>query len=489
MRMIQLYKTFLFIIIFLSGGAGFSQSINYWSVNLNSEAALLGGAVVGGGSGITSIYYNPAGISEVKKSNVSLNTSMFSLVNKAYKDALGEGEDLSQVHFEIKPRFASYLFRSKKFIDLSWQLAVFNRDSRNLFLRGSYEDDAVKYGLSKKEKYLGLYDYWEVYNDYYIGIGASYEFNDKLVIGVSAFVSMKDLRVTNQQNTSISSLKRDSRLTDPSNWYYYRMLTLFDVRIVPKLGIKYLITDEISLGITFNFPSFDVFNYANATKTLSHSNIQDNTGKKVQDSYQAENINYVKAQIKDPFSIAVGMRRQPTGSKNIYSMTVEWFSHIKIYKAVDAETGKSIFGEEVYGTEFSNYYMANRSVINFAFGYKREVKKQLELLFGFKSDFLSYYIPNNFYNEHKTANTFIKVGADLMHITAGANFIFKNKFKINLGGQLSYGRSTNNTQLMNFVDANWYNYDTGLAIQGERKDIMKYRYIILGLFLGFSLDF
>ena len=58
-----------------------------------------------------------------------------------------------------------------------------------------------------------------------------------------------------------------------------------------------------------------------------------------------------------------------------------------------------------------------------------------------------------------------------------------------MGGSLSYGRSINNQQFINFVDANWYDYETGRALQGIPKNEMTYRYIVLGLFLGFSLDF
>ena len=475
----------LLIFLLFSAIKAKPQSVNYWSADLNSEAALLGGAVVGGGSGITSIYYNPAGISEIEQKNVSFNSSMFSLVTKTFNDALGEEQDMSQLRFEMSPRFLSYLFRSKKIIELTWELAVFNRDSRNVYVRGSYEDDASNYGLSDEFKYSGIYDFWERYNDYYVGLGTAYEINNKFIVGVSMFISMKSYTGVNEQNTAITN----QILIAPSSWYSYKMLSLFDVRIVPKLGIKYLVTKEISLGITFNFPSFDVFNYANGTKVLSYSNIVDNDGVAVPDYFKQEAVDYVTGRFKDPFSIAVGVRRQPSGSKNIYSMTVEWFAKINAYKAVDGESGKSVFGEEKYGTEFSSYYMGNRSILNFAFGYKREVRESLELLFGFKSDFFTYQLPGNFDKKHKEANTFVDVGADMMHFSAGANFIFKNKFKINLGGSLSYGRSANNKQFINFVDANWYDYDTGQALQGKHKNEMIYRNIVLGLFLGFSLDF
>ena len=52
---------------------------SYWDHNLNSEAALLSGAVVAGEGGIAAIYYNPATISEMKRDNLSLSANLFSL--------------------------------------------------------------------------------------------------------------------------------------------------------------------------------------------------------------------------------------------------------------------------------------------------------------------------------------------------------------------------------------------------------------------------
>ena len=455
---------------------------------------MLGGAVVGGGSGVTSIFYNPAGISEVRQSNVTLNSSMFSVVYKTYENALGENQELSQFTFEIMPRFVSYLYRSKKFIELSWEISLFNRESREVFMDGTYESDAAKYGFENGERYFGSYDYWEKYNDYYAGIGTSYEINDNWIVGLSSFVSVKDLRSYNNISSAIFETDNfgwyDPTQRDlQAGWNSYKLVNFLDVRVLTKLGLKYRLNKEISLGVTVSFPSFRVFSYASSKKIIESKGIKDEHGNPLPDKYHHESAQYVKAQFKDPFSIAVGVRRKPLASKNIYSITIEWFAKINPYKAIDAERGKSIFGDQVYGTEFSNYYMGNRSVINFAFGYKREVRENFELLFGFKSDFFSYYLPDSFKKAHQNANTFIKIGSDMLHFSSGANFIFKKKFKINMGGSISYGRKTNNTQLVNFVDAQWYDPETGLALQGERKDDLTYRHIILGLYLGFSLDF
>ena len=77
------------LILLLSPIYLWAQPGNYWTNSFNSEASLLSGAVVGGNAGITAIFYNPAGISEVEQSRVDLNASLFNLEYKKYKNPLG----------------------------------------------------------------------------------------------------------------------------------------------------------------------------------------------------------------------------------------------------------------------------------------------------------------------------------------------------------------------------------------------------------------
>ena len=66
-----------------------SQGGRYWDQNLNSEAALLSGAVVAGEGGIAAIYYNPATISEMTRDNLSLSANLFFQYFFKANEALG----------------------------------------------------------------------------------------------------------------------------------------------------------------------------------------------------------------------------------------------------------------------------------------------------------------------------------------------------------------------------------------------------------------
>ncbi len=479
-------KTYLlsFCLIF-SSVVLFAQPANYWNISFSSEATMLGGAVVGGGSGITSIYYNPAGISEIENSNIALNTSMFTMSVENYKNAFGTGEDFTNYHFDVLPRFFSYVYRTKNNPRLSWQFALFSRDYLKVNFYETVDEQIDDLTGSDQINYLGSYNMEGVYDDYWGGVGAAYELNDHFRVGFSVFLSYKSADFYSRGFASLYGVEEHLPISD---WSNYSWMQLWDLRALSKIGLRYEMGD-MSIGMILSMPSVRLFGYTRTKREVSQNNIVTNEGKPVPDMLLHESTDYIYSQIKDPFSISVGIRRQPAGSKSVYYLSAEFFAKIKPYKMVDPAKSGSIISSAVYGTEFSTVYYGNRPVINIAFGYMLEMKESFELLFGFKSDFNSYYIPKSFADKHPEANVVFKNSADYFHLTGGANFIIKNKLKINAGMSLSYGRLVNAKQYINLTEFNWYNPEDHTALQGRVHNTMTYLYFSLGLIVGFSYDF
>ena len=122
----------LILLVYTAGLKG--QSYSYWTQNFNEESSLLAGAVVGGGSGPSAIYYNPAAIVAGGKSMVSFNASLFSLGFYNLKNALGKGVDLKTSKLVVQPRFISVLLQPRWNKDVSMEVAVFNNASYDLVL-------------------------------------------------------------------------------------------------------------------------------------------------------------------------------------------------------------------------------------------------------------------------------------------------------------------------------------------------------------------
>ena len=119
---------FILLIELLISIQVFAQPDRYWSISFNSEASMLAGAVVGGNSDITSIYFNPAGISQIEDKKLMLNANLFRLDFENYSvnnSNYENNNEFSDWGFRVQPRFISYTYRSKINTKFSFQFAIF----------------------------------------------------------------------------------------------------------------------------------------------------------------------------------------------------------------------------------------------------------------------------------------------------------------------------------------------------------------------------
>ena len=177
-------KNFLIIILLILTVNIFAQESRFWSNTFNTEASMLAGAVVGGNSDITSLYFNPAGISEIEEKKIVLNANLFRLDKEEYKNIIGKNENVQNWGFRVQPRFISYIYRSRKIRNLSWQLAFFTKSSEYKSFTSYAEIPSNIFNKNVGETTKGSYDYFNEYNNYWGGLGASYQLNDNLSIGI-----------------------------------------------------------------------------------------------------------------------------------------------------------------------------------------------------------------------------------------------------------------------------------------------------------------
>jgi len=469
-----------------------SQPSNYWSNSFNSEASLLGGAVVGGGSGITSIYYNPANISEIENSNISLNSSLFKFTYETYNHAFGKSMDVSNSVFKIEPRFASFVFRPKKHKKISWQMAVFSHDYNRLYIYNTYTESSKALNLSETGQYSGSFNLNSIYDDYWAGFGAAYQVNKKFYVGFSILGSLKNMRYVDRIQTVQNPNAEQNTLLEQqqsvSSWSSFSWVDLWDMRILLKLGLRYKI-ENTSIGFNLTIPSIKIAGYGHTKFEQEYTDIINDDGQNIPDYYIMEYADYVYCQIRDPFSIALGITHLSLNKKNQYYFSTEYFAGINPYKMLDPTRGYSLFFNPVTASSRSTVYYGNRKIVNFGLGYMRNVRPEFELILGFKTDFNSSYFSGlsgvqpiiTIYRQYANAN--------LYHLSGGANFIFLDKLKINAGLELTYGRSVNNRRFVNFTDVRWYNPDNNTALQGPVVYDMSYNTINLGFFFGFVYIF
>jgi len=477
-------KSLITLVYLLSGIVVSAQPTNYWSVSFNSEASLLAGAVVGGNSDITAIYYNPAGIAEIENKKIALNANLFNLSYTNYENALGTGLNLDYLSFNVQPRFISYIFKLKKAEKLVWQFAIFNRNDKRVSVYDQIEKPVQLLKPNIQEIYTGNLDFVNDYLDSWGGFGLAYKVNKNFTIGGSLLFSIKNFAYMNLISINIHPVVES--LPDTVNYYAaysdnYEKIVSYDVRMLGKFGIRYQI-ERLSIGINLSLPSVRLFGNSDVKRNISNAGILDGT-EEVEDVYLNESVNYLKSGFKDPLSISLGLKYKNLSGKSSYYFTTEYFYKIDTYMAID---GTQVVGNEYEpGTDFLSYKFGAKSIINFAIGWQVQASEKFELLFGFRTNFSSYSVSNE--GKFEAINEFIDPTADLYHLTGGSKFNYK-KLSVIAGLEFITGRTRELSEFVNFAEPA-VRPGKNLALSGSKNNNMTYTNNAVGLYFGFTLGF
>jgi hypothetical protein len=474
-------KRLIFIILIFIIKFAVSQPRNYWSVSFNSESSLLAGAVVGGNSDITSIYYNPAGISEIDEQKFALNANLFSLSLTNYKNALGTGIHEDYLGFSVQPRFISYMFKLKKAQNINWQFALFNRDNKRISVYDQIESQVNLIHPQYNEKYIGNFDFVNDYNDSWGAIGMAYKLSERLVVGASVSANIKTLDYMRMINVTVHP--DDTQYSDTIDFYTstasnYDKIVMYDVRVLGKIGVRYNL-DKLGLGANITLPSFKIMGNSDVKKSITNSGIYYNENP-IEDRFLNQSAVYLKTQLKEPLSVAFGAVYR-SGDVQYY-FTTEYFHKIETYKAIDGT--HVIDNEYEAASDFLSYKLGAKSIVNFAFGCKFNALGKFETLVGFRTDFDPYYVDAN---KYKDINEFMNPSSDLYHFTGGSKFNYK-KLSVIAGIEYTVGVNKNLKEFVNFAEPE-VKPDAEFVLAGERNNNMKYVYNAVGLYFGFTLGF
>ena len=478
----------------------FGQSHNYWTRSFNEESSLLSGAVVGGGSGPSAIYYNPSGISEIESSKFSLNASLFSFDFINIENALGDGIDLKSSRGNIEPRFISYMIKSKRHKNWSFEIAVLNNENVKTQLTKSVDKQIdILTTIPGDERYFAYYQYADHFRDDWIGWGGSVELSKKLFIGISMFVTIKSLEYTNSLNIDAFSLS-DSVLVNNEYVPFYaassqnfEYLKFNDYRLLWKAGAHYK-TENFSVGLSLTTPSVGVYSDGKrVTRQEKQTNITlPETGEPIPDfvivDYKEKDD--VSVSYKTPFSIAAGITYKfPDRRKSLYC-TMEYFSNIDPYRLVEADESPVLSSgsndKEVLYSEWLTFVSGAKPVLNAALGYSWTLKKNLFLMAGFRTDF--NYQKDMDYSPYVDNRKVQTLSLDLYHLTCGLSWnIFGQD--IITGLQYTIGSDKDQPQLSNLSDPVEYNSSENLALQGKTSNSMNPLLNSISLYFGASFNF
>lgn len=492
----------LFFLIFITCTPHLAsgQSHNHWTRSFNEESSLVSGAVVGGGSGPSAIYYNPASISEITQSKFTLNASLFSLDFINIKNGLGDGIDINSTRGNIKPRFISYMIHLKKYPNWSYEMVYLNNENTRIDIIESVDKQMdILTQVPGDERYFAIYQASNHFRDDWIGLGGSVKLNDKLYLGLAYFFSLKSSSMMNlidieafPQNTAVI----DSIPADPvysARYYSYYFAKYNDYRILGKAGILYK-GKSFGAGISITTPSLGIYSDG---KRSAHTETQSNihmpgSGAPIPDYVIADykEKDNVDVSFKTPFSVAAGITYNFMDGKRTIYLSAEYFTGIEPYRLMEANESESlIYGlsaGDIPGDEWLTQVSGAKPVLNAAIGYSWTLKQDLRLMAGFRTDF--NYQKNFDYGELDPYRVEQNIRVDLYHITGGLAWkVFGQD--ITTGLEYHVGDRTDQPQLYNLSDPVEYNITEQAPLQGTRNDNLAAVVNSVSIYLGASFNF
>jgi hypothetical protein len=457
----------------------------YWAQSFNSVSTMLSGAVVAGDGGSSSIYYNPANISEAgNNSNLSLSAVMFSWRMYNLQNLLGDGTHPGTMNFAVQPRFITYVYNPPK-SKFTLGGTVFTR---------FHERTEINYTLQKQidilkghpgdEQYNAYFDFRNRYDDTWVGIAGAYDFSPDLHVGMSFFVSSVAMQYLRDIENSAVTLEDSSIFSAIYNTR--QMINFNDFRVIFKFGASYRIR-RWRFGINITAPSFTVLSMS---KKIVHSQSQANItykGKPLPDYvlFLEQKNNEIQSRSKLPLSIAWGLVYDfPHATSRIY-LSVEHFFPLKPYLTLESFAHPVTTAEKLKH-QWMSVVSGSRSLTNVAVGYSWKNPKNVGFMLGFRTDF--NYLKDYDLGKYRDYLRFPNTMANNYHITGGAEFSVLGQ-KITTGVEVTFSHTKNQKQIANFTNPMEYNAVDRIPLQGVLEHTASLRYFSINLYLSAELNF
>jgi len=477
------------------------QSHNHWSRSFNEESSLLSGAVVGGSSGPSAIYYNPASISEITESKLSVNASLFSFDIINIKNALGDGIDLNSFRGKIEPRFLSYMIKPKKRPNWSFEIAFLNNENykQNLTQSVDQEIDVLTH-LPGNERYFALFEYHNTFRDDWIGGGGSWKINRNLSIGASMFISIRQLDYSFSLDIEAYPLGHSVFINNQhipfysANYQELEFAKYNDYRLLWKVGALYK-KRKFSIGLNITTPS--VGGIYSDGKKVSRKQKQSNitnpeTGEPLPDYVLVDykEKDEVTVNSKNPLSVAAGFNYYFADTSKIIYFTAEYFAGIEPYRVIEANENFDLIAGSVFGyiaqNEWLTFVSGAKPILNIGVGYQWLIKNDLLMMAGFRTDF-NYRKKFN-YNPYAESKQIKGLDVDMYHISAGLSWRILGQDLIT-GFQYTVGSERNQQQFANLSDPVEFNTEDLTALTGQREYVMDTFFHSISIYFGATFNF
>ncbi len=382
----------------------FAQDTHYWTYRYGTRAVLMGGPAVGGLEDNSSVIYNPALLSLVKSTSVSINSNVYQVVNINVKDGAGSGQDVASNQFSAVPVTVSGLIKKKKPSRWTMGYAIivpteftFKASAREAGFKNI--DQSINDTQSPgAEDYVGQFSINTRLSENQGAFAVAYKINDHWSIGLTnQFIYRSQNYAKNELSRMIlndfvpSTGKPINTLVSTSE---AQSIEYANLRYSPKLGFAF-VSGNLSVGLAINFASINITGSGTIARDVVANNLNiqtDVTKTRIPFSF-AINDRQTKltTTYKSPLSISAGFAYK--SRKTIIAASAEWFDNVALYNVM-SPTGapfKRPASVTVDSQKFLELNASNKSVTNFAIGIEHELSEKVSISTGFRTN-------NSFYD-------------------------------------------------------------------------------------------
>ena len=486
-------RSFIFLGFLFLNSIAFSQLGNLNTQQVGTEGLLMGGALVAAESNNAGLFYNPASISSSSLFSFSFNTSVYRMQFLNFQDAFGPDTEFKLSSSRFESPFFSMMLPIKNKQNVKIGFGTFSRFNVNYnFFNRIVVDDPFPELNHAKGVFEGDFSYTMKSSEQWIVFDASKRLNDKFLIGSSVIIAIRSLTYVEIEDASYTYSNEIGQQTTNANFRREINAYFYDYKLIFKFGGIYKMNDKNRFGLTITTPSISVLNSARNFRLLEQTNIAELLDDEVQkEKYKDLKVSNfasgLKGNYKTPFSIALGYDRHI--KNDLLSFSVDFVSQLKAYKMIEGggETDELInTADSSFAiVSFLDLTFGQRSIVNFSVGYNRDLKENLLLMVGFRTNFSATKDVD--YTHVEDLKSLQDIEINQYHLSGGLTFTFlKNKFILGTDIGFSFGKG--NDLMVNYSEPLVLN-NNGIPLRGNVEPIMKQSIFSLGFVFGYSVVF
>jgi hypothetical protein len=336
-----------------------AQDAHYWTYGYGPIGQLTEGALVGGVSDLSAVYYNPAALALIEEPRFVLGLSSIELASIDLPGAAGSGLDFNSTVFEVVPSMVAGHLGGNEGQRDHFAYAFLSRHNTDWDL--GYTSVQVSPSPDGRASFARLR---ERLSEYWVGGTWSRRLRPGLSIGVSPFFAFRAQR----QRRSLSV---ESVTASASQAAFVARETEYDhSRLLAKLALAWR-PGHWELGLTATTPGLQVYRQGKVEFNASLS------GANLQPLLSASTQKGLEASYHSPWSVAGGATWRGHGTA--VHTTAEWFTSVAPYDILSPEPAPVAGSDATVPLTFTG---SAASVVNYAVGLEQRVSERVTVYGG-----------------------------------------------------------------------------------------------------------